>query len=147
MLDIISANGNRKTFESAEQLVANTKFGIQKALYRTGKELIGSFNQQVLAKNKTGRLYIRKDSIGRRRRHIASAEGESPANRTGAYRRAVGFRVNGSDELIFGNSAEYSGFLELGTSRMKARPGLGNSVQENERNILRNLSGDIREAL
>jgi len=147
MLDIISAAGNKRSLESAEELIANTKEGIQKALWRTGKDLIGTFNRQVLAKNKTGRLYIRKDKAGRRRRHIASAAGESPANRTGFYRRNVGFSVNGSRELIFGNSAGYAGFLELGTSRMRPRPGLGNAVDASERDILRNLSGDIRDKI
>jgi len=144
-LDIISAEGNRRSFEAAENITARTRFGIEKSLYRTGKDLVGEFNRQVLDKSaKSGTIYIRKDKLGRRRRHIASAPGETPANRTGVYRRAVGFKVSGIN-LIFGNSAEYAGFLELGTSRMRKRPGLGNAIEASERDIMRNLTDGIVE--
>lgn len=146
-LDLIDAEGNRRSIESAVNIAANTRRGIEKAWWRTGKDLIKEFNTQVLAKNKTGRLYIRKTRAGRRLKHIASAPGETPANITGNYRRAIGFRVRSFKELIFGNSAEYAGHLEKGTSRMKKRPGLSNTVSASERNIIRNLSTEIADAI
>ena len=122
-IDIISADGNRRVIESAENIAARTRFGIEKAHYRTGQTLMAEFSRQVLDKSgKTGNLYIRKDRIGRRRRHIASAPGETPANRTGAYRRGAGFIVNGIN-LTFGDSEDHAYWLELGTRRMKKRPG------------------------
>lgn len=146
-LDIIEPSGNKRALESARNIAANTRFGIEKAWWRAGKDLIKEFNTQVLAKNKTGRLYIRRTRGGTRRKHIASAPGETPANRTGNYRKSIGFNVRSSKELVFGNSAEYAGFLELGTSRMKKRPGLGNAMKATERNIIRNLSTEISEAI
>lgn len=146
-VDIISPGGNRRSFESAKGLAARTAFGIEKAFYFTGKNLISEFNRQVLAKDKSGRLYIRKTRSGARRRHRASASGETPANRTGTYRKGIGFRVQGSKQLVFGNSVEYAGFLEIGTSRMDPRPGLSNTIEASERNIIRNLSGSIEDQL
>jgi HK97 gp10 family phage protein len=125
---------------------ARTDFGIEKALWRSGKDIQAEFNRQTLERNKTGIIYIRRDRIGRRRRHQSSEAGQTAANRTGKYRKAAGFIVNG-DELTFGNSADYAGFLETGTSRMKARPGLSNSIKASERDIIRNLSTSISEAL
>lgn len=144
-LELFDARGNKRALESAENLAANTQFGIDKALWQSGKDLQGNFNKQVLDKSaKTGRIYIRKNKGGARRKHQASAPGQSPANRTGKYRKAIGFNVRkGASELVFGNSAEYAGFLELGTSRMKPRPGLGNAVKSSERDIIRNLSTGI----
>lgn len=148
MIEIIDARGNKKSYESLNNMTFNTNFGIQKALYKSGKDLEETFNQQVLDKGaKTGRIYIIRDRLGRGRRHQASAPGESPANRTGFYRRSIGFKVDGSNQLIFGNSAKYALFLEVGTSRMKKRPGLGNAVKSNERNIIKNLSGEINESI
>lgn len=147
MLNIIDARGNEKSFKSAIGIKANTNFGIQKSLYQSGKDLKATFNRQVLAKDKTGTVYIRRNKAGARRRHQASAEGESPANRTGNYRRSTGFYVNGGNELVFGNAAKYGGFLELGTSRMKPRPGLGNAVNANERNLIRNFATEIQDAI
>ena len=147
MLEITDATGNKKSIDSLKNITANTNFGVQKALYKSGKDIHATFNQEVLAKNKTGRIYIKRDRLGRKRKHQASASGESPANQTGNYRKSAGFHVNGSNELIFGAAAEYAGFLELGTSRMEKRPGLGNAISANERNIIRDLTGEIQDAI
>lgn len=153
-LDIVSPGGNTRAIESAENIAANTRFGVEKALWRSGKDVHAEFNRQVLAKDKTGRLYIRRTKSGARRRHIASAPGETPANRTGAYRKAFGFSVDGAHQLTIGVEAigngpdgKYPLWLEVGTRRMKSRPGLANSIQASERNIIRNLTGEIKDAL
>lgn len=147
-LDIIDASGNQTSIQSAENIADSTITGIEKAFWRSGKTLMKKFSEQVLDKSmKTGIVYIRKDRLGRRRRHQASAAGESPANRTGLYRRSVGFIVQGSTQLVFGDSAPYAGFLETGTSRMAARPGLGNAVRASERNIIRNFATEMIEEI
>ena len=142
MPDIEGFPDNAISFRSIVDLGKNTKAGIRATFFEVGKDLMTTFNQQVLAKNKGGRLYIRVDKAGRRRRHIASAAGQSPANRTGFYRRSAGY-LNQTTQLLFGASAPYAGFLEVGTLHMKARPGLGNAVAKNERNILRDLNDGI----
>ena len=147
-LEIFDGRGNKRALKSAESIADSTFRGIRKAYYRSGKSLVRIFKQQVLDKTtKTGIIYIRKDRLGRRRRHQASAAGESPANRTGFYRRSVDFSVQSVKQLAFGNSAEYSGFLEVGTSRMKARPGLGNAVTAGQRNIIRNFATEISDEI
>ena len=145
-VDIIGADSNKRSFDSSENIAANTKFGIEKAFYFIGKDLTGEFNRQVLAKNKTGQLYIIRRGKTRRR-HIASAPGETPANISGKYRKAIGFKVDGANQLIFGNSAEHANFLESGTRFMKKRPGLGNTVKASERTIIRDLSSNIEDRL
>lgn len=147
-LDIIDAKGNKSSFESAENIADNTVTGIEKAFWRSGKSLLKKFSEQVFDKSaKSGIIYIRKDKAGRRRRHQSSAAGESPANRTGFYRRNASFIVRGSKELVFGDSAPYAGFLERGTKRMKARPGLQNAVRASERNIIRNFATEMKEEI
>lgn len=146
-LDIIGPDSNRRAFESSENIAARTRFGVEKALWRSGKDIQQEFSRQVLAKDKSGRIYIRRDRIGRGRRHRSSAPGETPANRTGNYRKAFGFTVDGAHQLTVGNSAEYAGYLALGTSRMRKRPGLGNAIGASERSIIRNLSTSIEGAI
>lgn len=146
-LDIVAPGGGQKFFASSEKLAARTRFGVEKALWRSGKDITAEFSRQVLAKDKRGRLYIRMIKGGARRRHIASAPGQTPANMTGNYRKSSGFSVDGAHQLTFGNSAAYAGHLEVGTSRMKARPGLGNSIKASERDIIRNLADGIEGAL
>ena len=149
-LDIVSHSGNSRAIESAENIAANTRFGVEKALWHSGKDVHSEFNRQVLAKDKTGTIYIRRNKAGSRRRHQASAPGETPANRTGAYRKGFDFNVDGAHQLRIGipaigngPSGKYPLYLEVGTSRMSARPGLGNSIKASERSIIRNLAGEI----
>ena len=106
MLEIIDAAGNKRAIDSLKHMTARTNFGIQKALERAGKDLHATFNQEVLAKNKTGRIYRYKG-----RKHQASAPGETPANRSGNYRKSSGSYVNLNNELIFGASAKYAELL------------------------------------
>lgn len=142
MLKIIGSSGNMRTFKSMTNIVANTKFGIQRGLFRLGKDLVKSFNAET-KKRKSGNLYSVR---GRSRKVRASAAGESPAVRTGKYKKAVGYKISGS-VMRFGNSVEYAGFLETGTSRMKARPGLGNALKDNQRNGLLAMADSIKAEL
>ncbi len=146
-LDIVISTGDTTIKVSAEKLAANTRFGVEKALWRSGKDVRKEFSRQVLAKDKTGRLYIRRTSGGAKRRHIASAPGETPANRTGTYRKGFDFSVDRSDQLTIGNTVDYALWLEVGTKRMRARPGLANAIKASERDIIRNLTGEIERAL
>lgn len=142
MLKIIPSDSNMRSFESMTNIEANTKFGIERGLFRLGKDLIQSFNAET-KKRKSGILY---GVAGRKRRVRASAAGESPAVRTGKYKRSVGYKISGTT-MRFGNSVEYAGFLETGTSRMKARPGLGNALKDNQRNGLLSISDSIESEL
>ena len=142
MLKIIPSDSNMRSFESMVNIEANTKFGIERGLFRLGKDLIQSFNQET-KKRKSGILY---SVPGRRRRVRASAPGQSPAVRSGKYKKAVGYKISGST-MRFGNSVEYAGFLETGTSRMKARPGLGNALKDNQRNGLLAMADPIEAEL
>jgi len=146
-IDIELAVGDESLYVSAENIAANTRLGVERALWRSGKDIYREFNKQVKSKNKHGRLYILRGPSGRRRKHRASAPGETPANRTGTYRKGFDFNVAGFDNLIIGNTAPYAGFLEKGTRRMQARPGLRNSIRASERDILRNLSGGVEGEL
>lgn len=151
-LDFILPGKNNSFTVSIENVAARTRFGIEKGLWRSGKDIQKTFNQQVLSKDKTGRLYIiRRGRV--RRRHRASAPGESPANLSGLYRRSFGFSVDRSDQLTVGVTAPYGEWLELGTKKkdgsvlMAARPGLLNAVESSERDIILNLSGGIQEEI
>lgn len=131
MLKFIEDSKNDRVFIQIDDLENRTRRGIRQGFFRLGSRLKQELNKQILAKNKTGRIYIRKDRAGRRRRHRASAPGETAANRTGNYRRNVGFQLRGAQQLEFGirNGAKYGVFLEKGTKKMEPRPGLGNAVK------------------
>ena len=140
---------NKKVFIQIDEAVERTNQGIRRGFFDLGSDLISTLNKDVLAKNKTGRVYILRGKKGRRRRHVSSAPGQSPANRTGNYRRNRGFKVRGSKSMEFGirDQAEYAIFLEEGTKKMAPRPGLGNAVKKVTRNADSHFSSEIEKTL
>ena len=114
--------------------------GIRQGFFRLAKDLQATANKDILHKPKKGRTYIVRGPSGRKRRHVASAPGESHANLSGKLRRSMGWKVSGAKLMEFGYGAgpdtppDYARFVDKGTRRMKARPSLGNSVNKNIRN-------------
>lgn len=146
----------REFIKSAENLAINTRYGIEKAWWDSGKSIEGEFKRQTIAKDKSGRLYLLRrkggKTAGRRIKHRASAPGQTPASRPpsvggGEYRKGFDFIPRGEHELVIGDSAPHALYLETGTSRMKKRPGLGNAIKASERDIIRNLYREIEDAI
>lgn len=123
--------------------------GIRRGLFKAGHILTKTLKNEILRGTKSGRIY--KIRRGRRTvNHRASAPGETPANRTGALRKSAGFQIHGTEKLEFGyreGSADYSPFLETGTSRMAPRPGLKNAIRAESGNIRNELQNEIGKAL
>ena len=125
--------------------------GIRAAWFQYAKDLKAEANRAILAKDKAGRVYIIRDRAGRRRRHRASAPGQSHANRTGALRRSLSWQVFGDTQMDFGYGASattagaprYAKFVEEGTSRMEARPSLENAVSATQANLERAFLGAV----
>src|SRR3546814_6776743 len=90
---------------------------------------------------RTGRVYT-----FRGRKHQASAPGEVPANRTGRLANSVDYEATGHHTLVFGERAEYAGWLENGTTRMAPRPNLQVSVPELQPVTMQTLVKLIAEA-
>jgi len=125
----------------------------ERAWWFSGRDLRKAASDEILRKPKSGRLYIRRDRAGRRRRHVASAPGETHANMTGALRRSVDFKVRGSKQLEFGYGIStgiapvHAPFVEFGTRRMAARPSLQNAIRASRRNIISNFNRSIRKTI
>lgn len=149
MLEFMARRGNEKIFIQINDVDNRTVRGIRQGFFRLGSNLKKELNRQVLAKPKGGRLYRLRTKSGRRRNHRASAPGETPANLTGNYRRNIGFQLKGTSELEFGirDGAPYAEFLEEGTPRMAARPGVTNAVQEGQRNAQLFLESSLNNEL
>lgn len=128
--------------EDIGELSHNTIRGIRQGWFRAGDQLKSRANEQIKARPKNGRLYRIKG-----RRHRASAPGESPANRTGTYRRSINYQIRGWRQMEFGASADYAGFLERGTRRMEPRPGLQNAIDVEQNHIVSILENEIRKAI
>jgi HK97 gp10 family phage protein len=143
---------SRKAVLRIENLHKLTKSGVEHAAYTSGRGLVKTTSAQILKSPKGGKTYIRRDRAGRRRRHIASAAGQSIANQTGATRRSLSFKA-GFKQIEFGygvaknDAPDYAQFPEFGTSKMKARPSLQNGIKSERRNFQNNFEREIGKRL
>lgn len=124
-----------------------TRRGARQGFYKVGKSLKATANKNILEKPKSGKTYIvRRGPTGRRSRHIASARGESFANRSGAARSTLGFDVRGANQLEFGfrknAQTEYTKFLE--DPNKLNRPTLKIAIKQNQRNSVKLLEREIK---
>lgn len=98
-------------------------------------------NHAILHGKKSGRVYFVRTASGRRKRHRASAPGETHANLTGVLRKSLSWKVHGWERAEFGYGVAsstsnvapfYAPFVEFGTRRMAPRPSLQNAIEREE---------------
>jgi hypothetical protein len=129
-----------------------TRSGVEHAAFTSGRGLVEATSAEILRRPKGGRTYIRRDAAGRRRRHVASAPGETHANMTGTLRRTLSFNVNRSTlefgyGVHHGDAPDYAQFVEEGTRRMAARPSLRHGITSQRRNFQANFDREIGKRL
>ena len=120
------------------------KQGIRQGMFDSGHGLIKSASTEILRKPKSGRTYIIRDKSGRKRRHVASAPGETHANLTGAARRSLSFQLQGVTSFEFGygvsagtNAPDYVAELE------ETRPSLQNAIKDQRAQMVQHLERQI----
>ena len=114
-----------------------------------GRDLVKTTNQEILRRPKSGRVYLIRLKNGTRRRHVASAPGETHANMSGTLRKSLGYKVKGIERMDFGYGAsnkvvpKHAIFVEKGTKNMKARPSLLNGHKA----VIGRLNSHFEEAV
>jgi hypothetical protein len=145
MIDLGIKLENKQILKQIEALGKNTWHGIERGLFFAGKNFREIIRKGIIAKDKTGRLYlIRRGRV--RRRHRASAGGEYPANLSGRLRRSMGFEVTGLEKLEVGSrGVEYAKFLNEGTKKIKARPWGKKSFDSGKNEALKLIEKEIQK--
>jgi hypothetical protein len=158
VIKVASDRRSERVFAELRNLQGITRRSVRHAWFELGKDLKRTANEEIKRKPKRGRTYVIRTKSGRRRRHVASAPGETHANLGGTLRRSLSWKVHGVESMDFGfgvstsakNEAPvYSPFVEYGTSRMAERPSLNNAInacqataeQAFEENMHRELDG------
>lgn len=155
MLSVRVDPGNRTAIAVIEDLERITKRGIRQGWFRFAKDLRSEANTEILRRPKSGRTYISRTRGGRRRRHVASAPGETHANFSGTLRRSLSWKVRGADSMEFGYGVstrvanampDYAEYVEFGTPRMSERPSLQNAINATTRNAEKYFTQEIEGA-
>ncbi len=136
MFSVDFTNSSKNTLENLSRIEYDIERGIRQGWFNAGDELTKELNEQVLKRPRSGRVYVRRIKGGSRRRHIASRAGETPANRTGRYRKGRGYKIRGWQQLEFGvKNVPYAEYLENGTRKMQPRPGVKNAYEAKKNQI------------
>lgn len=109
-----------------------------------------------MKKPKSGRVY--KSYFGVKGRYKtpklikASAPSETPAVRSGMFRKSVNFIVRGNKTLEWGSgkdnlATDYASALEFGTRKMQARQPLQRSMKANDSKIKAMANSNIKKVL
>lgn len=148
MMEVRQDPMNKQTWLRLDNLESATKRGIRAGWFSFAKDLQDSANREILRKPKSGRVYMIR-TRGGRRRHVASAPGETHANMSGTLRKSMGWKVRGAKTMEFGygvtskQAPPYAEAVEEGTRRMAARPSLGIAVRKNLRNAEKHFVNGI----
>lgn len=97
-------------------------------------------NTAVISINQGAKTGITYEKYNPRRTHTASADGEPPATDTGLLVNNIVVIMDIAGKGLTANvesRADYSAFLEFGTSKMGARPFLQPALEENRAKIKR----------
>lgn len=143
---------SRKAIVEIKGLKKSTKYAVDRASWTSGNGLIKETSAEILKKPKGGRVYTYRDALGRRRRHKASAPGETHANLSGRLRRSLSFKVR-TNQLEFGygvqktDAPDYAESVEFGTNKMAARPSLQNGIRSQRRNFQNNFEREISKKI
>jgi len=115
--------------------------GIKKGLEVIGKRIVTQLQAGILSPPKTGRIYRYKG-----RSHQASAPGEYPAERSGTLRKAANYKILSRRKMSVGfkKKAYYALFLEEGTSKMKKRKLLLDTIKQNKPFIKTSILSHVR---
>lgn len=141
MIEIKEATTNDKFLLKILIAERATNLALTAAWKEVGTLLTNKLRYMIRNGPRTGRVYT-----FRGRKHQASAPGEVPANRTGRLAKSVDYEAIGHHTLVFGERAEYAGYLERGTKKMAERPHLGVAVTEMQTVTMNTLVKFIAEA-
>lgn len=132
--------------EKVRQFGIKAVRGFNQGLLEAGYELKKEIQQLIRESPRGGRSY----RVGKKRIHRASAPGQPPARDTGALMNSIkvdkfGFGSYFSIEV--GSGLGYSGFLELGTSKMQARPFLVPAWEKRKDTIAELIASKVEESI
>lgn len=160
-IEIREAKSNEVVYAKLTTYQKRIKRSVRRGFFRYGKLLKSTASKNILDKSKkTGRIYFRTIKGGARRRHQASAAGETHANLSGALRRSLAWKVPAaSNTLFFGYGLNkpapiYAKWVEFGHKnrnktkpRVEARPSIQNTINATKGDAEKFLEQEVKKEL
>ena len=114
-------------------------------IVKGGAQLIrGEAIKSIQSGAKSGIVY---EKYNPRRTHRASAPGEAPASDTGNLVSKIIVRQDGKDKTNVESNADYSAFLEYGTSKMEPRPFMLPAFEKSKKPIINAVFNRVKRKI
>ena len=133
----------KKTLKKLEKLDEHLQKPLEEAIMVGGQLIRGEAIKSIQTGAKSGILY---EKYNPRRSHRASAPGQSPASDTGNLVSKIIVK-NNKDTVRVQSNANYSKFLEFGTSKMLARPFMFPAKEKSKKRIVQITANKVVEAI
>ena len=115
----IKVTNLKKAMSQLKTLQKDLEPDFQEVVKGGGQLIRGEAIKSIQSGAKSGIVY---EKYNPRRTHRASAPGQAPASDTGNLVSKITIRQDGKDKTNVESNADYSAFLEYGTSKMEPRP-------------------------
>ena len=134
-MTVVKIKGLEPTLKNLKLLQNGLDKELTNVLRGGGQLIRGEAIRSIQSGPKSGRTY---EKYNPRRTHKASAPGQAPASDTGNLVSQIMSVADGKDTLVE-SRAEYSKFLEFGTSKMLPRPFLFPASEKSTKKIVQVL--------
>ena len=138
----------KKVLSQLNKLEKDMEIPFQEIVKGGGQLIRAEAIKSIQTGAKSGVLY---QMYNPRREHRASAPGQAPASDTGNLVSKIIVRQKSQDVTSVESNANYSAYLEYGTSKMEARPFMLPAFEKSKKPILdatfRRVVGKIEEII
>ena len=143
MQTTIKINNLQETLKQLGRLEESMEKPLQEVLMGGGQLIRSEAIKSIQTGAKSGIVY---EKYNPRRSHRSSAPGQSPASDTGNLVSKIIVK-NNKDEVRVQSNANYSKFLEFGTSKMLARPFMFPAKEKSKKRIIQITANKVVEAI
>ena len=123
----VAISGVAEVLAEMKKVDAQIQRNTERAVARTVLRVETVAKRRIQRGPKTGEVY---EKYLPRRTHQASQEGQAPASDTGRLANSIEHSLQGMEGFVF-TRVEYAPYLEFGTAKIKPRPFLFPSLEEN----------------
>ena len=127
-----------------DRLAKDMELPFQEVVKGGGQLIRGEAIKSIQSGAKSGVMYQKYNP---RREHRASAPGQSPASDTGNLVSKITVKQKSLNVVHVESNADYSSFLEYGTSKMEARPFMFPAFEKSKKPILNAVFNRVKRKI
>ena len=127
-----------------DRLAKDMELPFQEVVKGGGQLIRGEAIKSIQTGAKSGVMYQKYNP---RREHRASAPGQAPASDTGNLVSKITVKQKSLNVVHVESNADYSSFLEYGTSKMEARPFMFPAFEKSKKPIINAVLNRVKQKI